>query len=309
MPAILDPFIEFLNTNFFGMSFGLIISVILFLIDRQEKRRQEETLRRQDESLDIILDQVSKVNAFQTRSLSLAIESLGKDFENFKKDIDSIKNSLDSPEVFSKDPYSFPEAQEVLSDSSQTNKQIIPTLSAKFGQILSTQVESFIDQIRSNISELSKSEQNKQKNLYKVKKGLEFDIKDLFNIQSMLNDLKKENKSLKSDYDDNISSDNKNSVESKSSQSDVTPQNDPITEKPEEDKISYQIKIDDIDDQLKQLTTIPEIVKFTESFIKKFENLNDNTKQPNSSSNTSSLNKKRVKPTKTISTKDLEDEK
>lgn len=309
MPAILDPFIEFLNTNFFGMSFGLIISVILFLIDRQEKRRQEETLRRQDESLDIILDQVSKVNAFQTRSLSLAIESLGKDFENFKKDIDSIKNSLDSPEVFSKDPYSFPEAQEVLSDSSQTNKQIIPTLSAKFGQILSTQVESFIDQIRSNISELSKSEQNKQKNLYKVKKGLEFDIKDLFNIQSMLNDLKKENKSLKSDYDDNISSDNKNSVESKSSQSDVTPQNDPITEKPEEDKISYQIKIDDIDDQLKQLTTIPEIVKFTESFIKKFENLNDNTKQPNSSSNTSSLNKKKVKPTKTISTKDLEDEK
>ena len=96
MDTIFDQIFNVLNTNLFDVSLGLIISIVLYLIDRGGKNRQEETLRRQDESLDIILEQVSKVNVFQTRTLSLAIESLGKDFESFKKDLEEIKMVIPS---------------------------------------------------------------------------------------------------------------------------------------------------------------------------------------------------------------------
>ena len=187
MDSILDSIINFLPIpTVFEMSFGLIISMVLFLIDRGGKVRQEEALRRQDESLDIILDQVSKVNLFQTRTLSLAIESLGRDFDNFRKDLDLIKSSIQQPEV----KISSSEKKDSVNEIPTPPSGQLPSLSTHFGDVLSTQVNSFLGQIKSNISELAKTEASKNKDLYKVKKGLEFDLKDLFNIQTMLDEMK-----------------------------------------------------------------------------------------------------------------------
>ena len=70
----MQDFLEIITPGtFLEILFGFIISIFIFYIDSRGKIRQEQTLKRQDDALDIILDQVSKVNAFQTKSLSLAI--------------------------------------------------------------------------------------------------------------------------------------------------------------------------------------------------------------------------------------------
>ncbi len=162
----------------FEMVFGLIISMILFLIDRSEKKRQEETLRRQDESLDIFLEQVSKVNVFQTKTLSLAIESLGKDFENFRKDIEDIKSSMVLEPNQENNIQNELNQDSLLESKKDTASTRHTSLSANFGNVLSNQINSFIDQLKSNLSNLTDSSEEDKKNIYKVKKGLEFDIKD-----------------------------------------------------------------------------------------------------------------------------------
>ena len=306
MLSIYESIIDFLNTNFFGLTFGLIISIILFLIDRGEKHRQEETLRRQDESLDIILEQVSKLNVFQTRTLSLAIESIGKDFDELKNDVDFIKTSISYVDMNSREKLETRIAgRQVTEQNIPVTPSPSPSSSGTFGQVLSNQINSFISQIRSNISDLSKSDQDSHKDLYKFKKGLEFDIKDLLNIQSMLNELKKDMEVPDDTFHEKqIDKDIERTPVLKEE-----PSRDSSNSLPKMDEISAHINIDNFDNQLKNLHSIPEIVKFTESIIKKFENFEEKNSKLKENSSKVTNERKKVKPTKILSKKDTPEEK
>ena len=295
------------------MVFGLIISIILFLIDRSEKKRQEETLRRQDESLDIILEQVSKVNVFQTRTLSLAIESLGKDFENFKKDIDTIKASISNVENSSNTGSPAFSRNSQPEDSQVPSSNPLTTLSANFGNVLSKQINNFVDQIKDNLSELSKSETKDNKNMYKVKKGLEFDIKDLFNIQSMLDDLTNKQEDSEDIEENSIDTEDMEEL-GKPRQVNVVDiskdehKSDIKDPKLKNKKHSQKLDFDNLNLQLDKLESIPDLVKFTESIINKFESDDFLNQVSKAESTTGTIDKKRVKPTKTITKEEFEDQ-
>ncbi|MHA1169532.1 MAG: hypothetical protein ACTSRU_17030, partial [Candidatus Hodarchaeales archaeon] len=66
---------------FIDICFG----IMLWTVDHRGKKRQDESMKRQDESLDIILEQISKVNQFQTRTLSFAIDTLEKDMLSIRE--------------------------------------------------------------------------------------------------------------------------------------------------------------------------------------------------------------------------------
>ena len=187
-----------------------------------------------------------------------------------------------------------------------------PTIN--FGEVLSKQVDSFVNQIKHNISDLAKSEIRKddQKNLYKVKKSLEFDIKDLLNIQSML---------------DEINSDH---LSEKNSQGKVQGSN-LKSEFQKEEKSSYKVNSDDetesesflknnqlvgektdkniaLNEQLDKLQSIQEVLKFAGNFITKFEDFHNillnEEKFPKEEKNI----RKKVSPSKIISQEDLEND-
>ena len=299
----IDSFINSLGfPTAFEMVFGLIISIILFLIDRSEKKRQEETLRRQDESLDIILEQVSKVNVFQTKTLSLAIESLGKDFENFRKDIDDIKSSMIPKISVETDIQNNLNQDSVIKAERESTKTPPVSLSANFGNVLSNQINSFINQMKSNLSNLTDPNKGDKKNIYKVKKGIEFDIKDLFNIQNMLNDLQEEFDS------ENIDSRNEELISEDDEEDDEISSTRELEKidlpKVKSDSKQKSFDISDLNSQLKSLESIPELVKFTESIIKKFENP-EVMHGLSTGQNNLKQEKKKVKPSKVISKSDI----
>lgn len=305
MDGILDSIIGLLPVpTVFEMSFGLIISIVLFLIDRGEKARQEETLRRQDESLDIILEQVSKVNVFQTRTLSLAIESLSNELNTFKSDIELIKFSIldqkDDPYI-KKDDLSSNSTSQIEKEQVQ---EIETKPSIKFGEVLSKQVNSFINQIKHDISSLAKSEAKgaDPKNLYKTKKSLEFDIKDLLNIQSMIDDINSE--PLSEEESDEIHP-------SKSSDSNFGARS--TNEDSPEDKMKLESKPSvikenksELDEQFDRLNSIPDLVKFTENFINKFEELNTLFTNSEQKNNNFKPQRKKITPNKKISKSDID---
>lgn len=298
---------SFINTlgfpTAFEIIFGLIISMILFLIDRSEKKRQEETLRRQDESLDIILEQVSKVNVFQTKTLSLAIESLGKDFENFRKDIENIKEYISSEYKTKSVVGDDLHPAIVMESDKEPRKSTITSLSANFGNLLSNQINSFIEQMKSNLSGLTNLKSDEKKNIYKVKKGLEFDIKDLFNIQNMVNELKEDNNSEITNSSRTVSNTDEELDRQDSTDKFFTKQSE-IRDKKfmKKDK---PMDFVDINEKLDKLETIPELVKFTESIIKNFENTEFFQKN-HEKFGTGKKEKKKVTPTKFVSKNDLE---
>ena len=138
----------------------VFFAFFLWIIDRRNKKRQEE-------SLDIILDQVAKVNQFQTRTLALAIESLGIEVENIKTMLNRESAAPTNTEnVYPTRPAPVTEKQPV-GEESFTNQ---------LGKILSNQVGSLIQNIQTNISEAKTAT---QKDSYRRKKGLEFDLKTL----------------------------------------------------------------------------------------------------------------------------------
>ena len=293
----------------FEIVFGLIISLILYLLDRAEKKRQEEALKRQDESLDIILEQVSKVNIFQTKTLSLAIESLGKDFDNFRNDIEEIKSSIGVNNNKNRQLKPISVDEQATSRSEPISRDPIVSLSTNFGNLLSSQVNSFIGQIKNNLSNLNKINTMDKSDLRKAKKGLEFDIKDLFNIQTMLNDMKTEKSS-----DQFESAEQSESVESTATAENFLPlnkENDQQHENQEKlvqkDVFKVQgMNIGELEEQLENLQSIPEIVKFTESILKKFEDSENFEPRSGTDSSKSKSERKKIKPTKTISKSEFE---
>jgi hypothetical protein len=304
MPTIIDDILSFIPySSVFEISFGLIISAVLYFIDRSGKKRQEETLNRQDESLDIILEQVSKVNIFQTKTLSLAIESLGKDLDLFRNDLEEFKKLYregDKPK------------QEIKKLSDQENDNItipevhspITSLSSNFGNVLSKQINNFVDQIKSNLSELTQTGDENKKNIYKVKKGLEFDIKDLFNIQTMLNEMKSEQSNSEEikesqDYDKKPSEVKDENFNKKSNKDEYSNQNS-VKYKKEKRKLDNKFDFDEFNLELDKLQSIPELVRLTESMIKKFEP-HKFTEKEFSETGKKSTEKRRIKPNKIIS--------
>ena len=300
MESIIDQIVRILGfPTAFEIVFGLVISMVLFLIDRGEKKRQEEALRRQDESLDIILEQVSKVNVFQTKTLSLAIESLGNDFETFRNDIEQLRNSIqDANNFHTSETGATTEPDKNISDT-KPYASLSPK-SVNFGDVLSKQITSFVDQIKTNLSELTQSGKEQQKNIYKVKKGLEFDIKDLFNIQKMLNEIKSKEQFDEPKFSKEFSSKGNVEGQNQSNQSedienvDKTEVKENIFDKGRSNKIDFE----DLNLQLENLDSISEIVKFTESIIKNFETKN----------NKSPVERKKVKPSKFISKEEFNQE-
>lgn len=143
----------------------VFFAFFLWIIDRRNKSRQEE-------SLDIILEQVAKVNQFQTRTLALAIESLGIEVENIKTLIGKEPvTSIETDTV----PISQPIQQTV--NQTTTNESIADeSFTNQLGKILSNQVTNLMRNIQDNITEAKTST---QKETYKMKKGLEFDLKTL----------------------------------------------------------------------------------------------------------------------------------
>lgn len=174
--------------------FGLIISILIFYIDSRGKSRQELSLKRQDDALDIILDQVSKVNAFQTKSLALAIETLGHDIELLNQKLNTLndKNSVSVPKV---DPAMI---ENKPIDKKQTDQAIKSgvigsVLSKSFGSILNSQINNMVDQINKSVSEIVPSEEND----YKRKKELSFDLKNLLRGVENLKELEHRQKAIR----------------------------------------------------------------------------------------------------------------
>lgn len=186
----------------FEIAFGLIISVVLFIVDNRGKKRQEETLRRTDESIDIILEQVSKVNLFQTRTLSLAIETLGNDFQVLREEIDDLRTSVEeqgglrpkvaSTELGSSDTSDRPRSPEVEDEPSKPLLPDSALSSLNFGDILSGQINSMVDNIRKELQGvLSGKSQEDEEETYRKKKGLEFDLRDLLGKRKLAEELQK----------------------------------------------------------------------------------------------------------------------
>ena len=172
--------IDFLSNLLFGV-IGATVGFLIYIVDRRGNKRQEE-------ALDIILDQVSKVNQFQTRSLVLAINTLENELNDIKQMVSSNKEILQGSSGVTK-PIILPTPQPVTADSSTTFQEpgFGELISNKFTEVITGQVNNLLSGIQSNLDELKTST---EKESYKKKKGLEFDLKSLIRNLEGLEDLK-----------------------------------------------------------------------------------------------------------------------
>ncbi|MFX0206411.1 MAG: hypothetical protein ACFFDT_10540 [Candidatus Hodarchaeota archaeon] len=146
----------------------IFFGVMLWIVDRRSKKRQEETLTKQEESLDIILDQVSKVNHYQTRVLSYAIETLEQDLNDMKQMINTgIKTQVEAEAEIT------PKIAEIESESA-TIPSLGDSIGSHFNKILRNQLSGIMDSVQKSLGETQKTTEEKS---YKAKKGLEFDLK------------------------------------------------------------------------------------------------------------------------------------
>jgi hypothetical protein len=161
----------------------IFFGVMLFYIDSRSKRRQDMTLKRQDESLDIMLEQVSKVNTFQTRVLSYAIETLEKDMEEIKMIIETkVPTKVEEPIGEEPKPVEAP-------TTTTTPTSLGQAISDRFQSMLRDQLSGMMDGIKKNLEGIPGVDENES---YRVKKGLEFDLKHLVRGLEGLEDLKEE---------------------------------------------------------------------------------------------------------------------
>ena len=171
---------DFLS-NFLFAAISAIVGFLIYIVDRRGNKRQEE-------ALDIILDQVSKVNQFQTRSLVLAINTLENELNDIKQMVSVNKDILQHSNEIST-PISQPLSSPISAKDS--NKSHEPgfgeLISSKFSEVISGQVNNLLYGIQSNLDELKSST---EKETYKKKKGLEFDLKSLIRNLEGLEDLK-----------------------------------------------------------------------------------------------------------------------
>ncbi|MFW9995446.1 MAG: hypothetical protein ACFFD4_25645 [Candidatus Odinarchaeota archaeon] len=155
----------------------IFFGIMLWFVDNRGKKRQEVSMKRQDESLDIILEQISKVNTFQTRVLSLAIDTLEKDMEEMKQTIDSRFIPATEPET------SISQESTEISEpvpSSQAVTKPSPSLgeyiTSGFQTVLREQLTGMVEGIKKSLSDLPGIDAEES---YKAKKSLEFDLKNL----------------------------------------------------------------------------------------------------------------------------------
>lgn len=159
-------------TNAIFAFIDIFFGLMLWTIDNRGKSRQDESMKRQDESLDIILDQISKVNTFQTKVLSYAIETL-------EEDVSELKNSMAQ---FQSSETIIP----AISSQQQTTtpKSAVQQKDETFGDLFSNKFQNFMqEQLDNTIKNIKKSTEDiigkSKKDSYKSKKGLEFDLKHI----------------------------------------------------------------------------------------------------------------------------------
>lgn len=311
-------------STYFEISFGLIISMVLFIIDRRGKARQEEALIRQDDSLDIILDQVSKVNIFQTKTLSLAIESLGRDLFDLKFEIERLNKRL-TDNTSGNPNESGPKTSE-FDDVSEDPEVPVdqPFHSNKFSDILASQVNTFVSQIKNGLSDLGELDNKNDKEIYKTKKSLEFDVKDLINIESLISELTQNKKNkpkelqlkkdkghllefqkIKSNFDDTIKAipNILKNIEPYKHESESQ-----HSEKVNDVKNLTKSDFDELNLQLDYKKSISDLVSFTENVL----NLVDISKQDLENvrnKKPKKKNRKRIHPTKSFSSKNEHNQK
>ena len=132
--------------------------------------------------MDIILDQVSKVNQFQTRSLVLAIDSI-------ESKLDEIRQVVASEEsiVGGRSQYPSTIKGDFTRESTVTpptsNPSPTPTLRGlgeglvkNFQRALTEQVSSILTNVKEEIDEVKRGA---DKENYRTKKGLEFDLRSI----------------------------------------------------------------------------------------------------------------------------------
>jgi hypothetical protein len=158
---------------------SLAVGILIYIIDRRGNKRQEE-------ALDIILDQVSKVNQFQTRSLVLAIDTLESELNDIKRTVTNNQEILKTQDLSVK-PSVTPAPENIETQQSQ-QPGFTEVISKKFSQVISDQVDNLLSGIQEDLQELQTSTPKEE--TYKKKKGLEFDVKSLLRNLEGLEDLK-----------------------------------------------------------------------------------------------------------------------
>ncbi|MHA1984365.1 MAG: hypothetical protein ACW967_08420 [Candidatus Hodarchaeales archaeon] len=180
---------------------SLSIGILIYIIDRRGNKRQEE-------ALDIILDQVSKVNQFQTRSLVLAIDTLESELNDIKRTVTNNQEILKTQDLTRKP--SLTTASGPVEPQQSQQPGFTEVISKKFSQVISDQVDNLLSGIQDDLKELQTSTPKEE--TYKKKKGLEFDVKSLLRNLEGLQD-------LKIDYDTSPKKKPRVKVESKSTKS------------------------------------------------------------------------------------------
>ncbi|MHA2104767.1 MAG: hypothetical protein ACW981_15170 [Candidatus Hodarchaeales archaeon] len=158
---------------------SLIIGILIYIIDRRGNKRQEE-------ALDIILDQVSKVNQFQTRSLVLAIDTLESELNDIKRTVTNNQEILKTQNLSIKP--SLTTTPEITKTQQSQQPGLTEVISKKFSQVITDQVDNLLSGIQEDLKELQTSTPKEE--TYKKKKGLEFDVKSLLRNLEGLEDLK-----------------------------------------------------------------------------------------------------------------------
>jgi len=171
-----EPLISGLNPDFwYNAIFAFVdiaFAIMLWIVDNRSKKRQNESMKRQDESIDIILEQISKVNTFQTIVLSYAIETLEKDMEEIKVAI----NQKFSPATAEPSVAAPSRPAEAVETGSPPAPSLGEAITSRFQAVLRDQLGGMLNGIKKSLGEIPETS---EKEAYKVKKGLEFDLKHL----------------------------------------------------------------------------------------------------------------------------------
>ncbi|OLS20293.1 MAG: hypothetical protein HeimC3_41220 [Candidatus Heimdallarchaeota archaeon LC_3] len=247
---------DFLSNLLFG-AISAAVGFLIYIVDRRGNKRQEE-------ALDIILDQVSKVNQFQTRSLVLAINTLENELNDIKQMVSSNKEILQGSSEVTKRDFS-PIPQPVTAGSSTASQQpgLGELISNKFTEVISGQVNNLFSGIQSNLDELKTS---KEKESYKKKKGLEFDLKSLIRNLEGLED-------LKINIDPYKTSVNMESPSSVSEDTIIEPEIvDPVGFKLDSTKKSDSVKtkLEDFEEKLGSIKSVSDIESIVDSISSMF---------------------------------------